>query len=302
MKINFLIIGLIFNLLLNSNIALALPTIKVSSLGPVIKSGNTTIQNISLNFNTESNWQILVVPLENCLKNSYQQEKNIPLDRLSIENNNGQQLNSLEPNKPVIFDSGNETGNINKNYILRCKNSDADYPGIYTGSLQFILVTNSPTEQDIYPVSIEQYPEQKIMADSNTVNLNIKPNNILKKGFVQELELPTRLYVRSNTEWKLILKNYNNNDLINVKFKVLSVPENCRTHYSSDYFEATNSSLVIAKGAPTFTASGKDLETKIIEINYQIKTKTGKILPAGPFQFDFDFSLIPDLNGNKETQ
>ncbi|EKE03775.1 MAG: hypothetical protein ACD_20C00152G0002 [uncultured bacterium] len=292
-KIIFLIIGLIFNLLLNSNIAYAMPNIKVSSLGSVIKSGNTTIQNISLNFITDSSWQILVSPVDACLRNSYYPAKNVSLERLLIENNRGVQLNLPKLNKPVILDSGTETGSINRQYILRYKNSDADYPGLYTGSLQFTLISGSGTEMDIYSLSIEQPVEQKIIAESNIVNLDIKSTNILKKGFMQESELPTKLYVRSNTEWKLVLKKNNYNDFINLKFKVLSVPDNCRTQYNSDYFDLPNGNFVIMEGNPTLDASGKGVEAKMLEINYQIKTKDGQILPAGPFQFDAYYTLMP---------
>lgn len=292
-KIIFLIIGLVFNLLLNSNTAYAITNIKVSSLGPVIKSGNMAIQNISLNFITDLSWQILVSPVDACLRNSYYPAKNVPLDRLLLENNQGLQINLLEPNKPVLLDSGNETGSINRQYILRYKNSDADYPGLYTGSLQFILVSGTGTEMDIYSISFEQPVEQKIMAASNTVNLDIKPTNILKKGFAQESDIPLKLLVRSNTEWKLVLKNNKYNDLINLKFKVLSVPDNCKTKYNSNYFDIPNGDLPIMEGNPTLDVSGKELEAKMIEINYQIKTKDGQIFPAGHFQFDADYALVP---------
>lgn len=277
------------------NTSYASSFLKVTSIGPAIKSGGTTVQNITLNFKENSpDWKILVTALDDSLKNSFNPSKKLSLDNLVIENFNGDHITVNEPNKPYTVGIGTEVGEISKNLVLRYKNNDADYPGTYTGYFQFNIVSSSGTSVNTYNFSIEQPVNQKIYTTNNTINMKIKSENALKKGFKQELDIPSRLYISSNSDWKLILKsNKNINELLDLKFKILSCPSDIKKYFDAEYSNIPSDEFVLMEGGPTIDPTGKILETKAIEINYQINTKENEILPSGDFRFDADYTISP---------
>jgi len=294
-KIIFLIIGFIFNILLNSNIVYALSNIKVSSSGQAINSGNITIQNISLNFSAVSGWKLLVSIPNSFLTNNSHPSKFISVNNLTIEDSQNNKQFILEPGRQIILDNGNISGVFNKEYRLKFLNTNAVDPGNYTGILQFSLISGMENIQYYYPVSFNQPECQKIIINPVQSNINIQPVNTLKKGFSQESSMPTMFYIQANTKWKLVCKKITSNKYLDLKFKILSLPENSHTNYNKDYYDFPDDNFVLVEGEPTLDNTGKNIETKIIEVNYLLKTKNAEILPAGNFMFEINCDVQQNL-------
>gem|GEM_PF-3168924 len=275
---------------LQPNTAFANSNLSVTPAGPAIRLGTNTIQNITINMKTKRNWQLSVVPLSNSFKNITNPASLIPVSQAEIQDNSSSSASQLEFGKPVVIASGNDNNNISKNFIIRIQTPDSYYPGTYTGSVLFTLTSSHGISMQNFDISFDQPTVMDISIPGNEVNIDVIPENSMLNNYSQEAPSPTRLYIRSNKNWKLILTGQNIYNPVTYFFKTLSGSGN-PTLYYSDYTQLSNTSFIIAEGSPTVSSDGKSMEPNIIQINYKLLTDKYSILTAGSYPYNIVFNL-----------
>jgi len=282
----FLLSFFIFNL----NKTYADSDISITSIGPAFNTGNYLIQSVSVDMKAKKNWQLLVVPLSSSLKNISNPSKQIPVSRLEIQDSSGSY--NLELNKPAIIASGNGNNvgrDIIKEFTLKLGCNNVAYPGIYTGILQFMLISGH-TSADIFNLSLSQPEIQDISISPDTMNISVSPDNSMH-GYSQESKTFSRIYIRSNKRWKLILQGQSAANSFIYAFKVVSSQRGSKIYYNSEYTDISNTPVIIAEGEPTVSQDGTSLVSEIIEINYMLKTDNPKALSAGSYPLNTGYYL-----------
>ncbi|MDD3012938.1 MAG: hypothetical protein PHC34_04475 [Candidatus Gastranaerophilales bacterium] len=281
---------IIFSLFWQAKIAFADMDLSVIPTGPAIRTGNTTIQNIKLNLKTKHNWQLLVTPLNNSFINISHPTSQIPVSQAEIQDNDSAKTFQLEFGKPIIIASGNNNDKIDKNCTIRISTPDGYYSGTYTGTLQFTLTSSHGTSVQNFNISFDQPLVQNISILPDNVNINILPEDSSQMNYSQESSPPSKIYIRSNKEWKLVLNSQNNANPLNYYFKVLSSSNNSNLYYS-EYTQLSNTSFILAEGCPTISSDNKNIEPTIIQINYKLSTDKYSVLPAGGYPYNVIYNL-----------
>lgn len=263
--------------------------ISVTAQGTPVKVGNTTVQNISLDLKTKKDWQLMVLIQDDYLRNTSKSASQISAERLEVQDNETQDRFSLKSGKPVIIAADNDSQKLIKSYSLVLNNSDSDYPGIYRGSIHFVLTTSMGTSMDSYVFEFNQPIIQRLSVMPDSVNINVSPDNSMKYGYIQETVNPVKIFVSSNKEWKLVLQGASQDNPLNYGYKVL--PGNYKA-YNLEYTGLSSGSKVIAEGDSTVSADGQGLESKVVEVNYMLKTGESELLPAGSYPFNLKYTLI----------
>jgi hypothetical protein len=265
----------------------------VTKLGSPYNVGNYTAQDVLLSLKAKKNWKLLVTSLNNGLLNTSSPSKQIPVSRMTIQNNSNSNIYPVQYNTPVVIASGCSNENIDVRYSIKISNLDASYPGTYTGNLLFSLVSPCSTDVESLTLSFTQNPLQDISITPNPLNINIDPQNSMLNNYSQESASPVRIYIRSNQKWRLSLKGIDQNNSLNYAFKVLSGPNNSKLYYNSAYTLLPCDNLTIAEGNPTVSSDGNTLDSAVIEINYRLTTSNSSILPAGSYPYNLMFLLSP---------
>ncbi|OGH95767.1 MAG: hypothetical protein A2104_07865 [Candidatus Melainabacteria bacterium GWF2_32_7] len=265
----------------------------ITKLGNPYSIGNDTIQDISLSLKTKKNWKLLVTSLNNGLLNTSSPSNRIPVSRITIQDNSSSNIYPVQYITPVIIESGNNNENIDARYSIKISNSDASYPGTYTGNLLFSLVSSGGTNVENFTLSFTQNPVQDISITPNHLNINVDSQNSLLNNYSQESASPVRIYIRSNQKWKLVLKGIDRNNSLSYAFKVLSGTNNAKLYYNSAYTLLPDSNLTIAEGDPTVFSDGNSLDSVVIEVNYRLTTGNSSIFPAGAYPYNLMYYLSP---------
>jgi len=214
----------------SSNKAYADANLTITQLGAPYNVGNDTVQDISLSLKTKKNWKLSAAALNNYLLNNSYPSSRIPVSKMTIQNGNNSGTYQIEYNKPVIIASGSDNGNINTRCSIKINNSDVYYPGIYTGSLQFTLVSSGGIAVKNFVLSFMQNAIQAISITPNLLNINFDSKKSMLNDYSQESASPIRIYIKSNQKWKLILQGKDQNKTLNYAFKVLSGTNNSKIY------------------------------------------------------------------------
>jgi len=287
---SIVLIAIIFSLFLQFNKVFAGMDLSVMPAGPAIRTGNTTIQNIILDLKTKNHWQLLVTPLNSSFRNISHPASQIPVSQAELQDNDSSNTFTLEFGKPVVVDSGDNNDKIDKNLTLRISTPDGYYPGTYTGTIQFTLISSKGTSVENFSVSFDQPTIQDISILPNEVNINILPENCMQMNYSQESSSPTKIYIRSNKNWKLILNSQKTDNPLNYYFKTLSSSNSSNLYYS-DYTQLSNTNLIVAEGSPTISSDNKNIEPATVQINYKLETDKYSALPAGAYPYNVVYNL-----------
>ena len=281
---------IIFSLFLQAKIGFAGTDLSVVPAGPAIRSGNTTIQNITLHLKTKHHWQLLVTPLSYSFRNISHPVSQIPVSQAEFQDNDSSNTFQFEFGKPVIVASGDNNDKIDKNCTIRISTPEGYYPGTYTGTIQFTLLSSHGTSIQNFDISFDQPVIQDISILPDNVNINMLPENSIQMNCSQESSPPSKIYIRSNRKWKLILKSQNNINPLDYYFKTLSGSNNSNLYYS-DYAKLSNTNFIIAEGGPTISSDSKTIEPTVIQVNYKISTDKYSVLTAGDYPYNVVFNL-----------
>lgn len=270
-------------------------TLQVTKFSNPIKVMNKISQPINLSFAAEGNWKVLVEPLDNQIRNLDNPNYTLPINRLEIAEMSGMPIANLNYGSVLEVKNGNIAGISNLNLALNVISSDADYPGNYVTDVKFTLMNNNNLiAQDVYTFRFTQEDIATIDFSKKMVNLKFDKENILRNNSSQNLPSPFGLYVSSNRDWKLYVRNLTNDNDKSLKYfmRVIGSGDDSMTlNQSSEYIPITDVPVLIASGKSTINQVMNLLEKKMINIDYMVKGPNDTFIPSGSKTKEFEYKL-----------
>lgn len=290
-----LIIINVIGLIIFCSLIASASTIKVEKFSMPVKIPNKISQQIFINFSPEGNWKILVESLESQINNIDNPSHNLPISRLELAEMNGTPITRFDVGKVCELKSGSASGMNNLNLALNAVNFDSDPPGNYIADIKFTLLNdNSVVAEDVFCFRFLQDTIASIDFSRRAVNLKLDKDKILRKNSSQSLPMPVGVYVSSNKNWKLYVRDTATSQNQNLKYfvKVLSAFDSSITcNQSNDYIPLQNIPILLASGKSTINNMSNSLEKKLINIDYMVKGPEDKFIPAGSTSEEFEYRL-----------
>lgn len=287
----------IFYITIISLLFLQMPTlagaIKVERFSSPIKLGNKISQPINLLFSSEGNWKLLVTSLDSRIVNQDNPSYSIPITRLELAELGGNPISNFDFGKIMEIRNGSNTGINNLNLSINVITHEADRPGNYVTEIKFTLLNqNAVVAEDIYSFRFRQEEIASIDFSNKVVNLSLAKDKILQKNASQNLSTPFGLYISSNKDWKLYVRNSNSGDKTFHYFvKVMGGDSSINSIATNEYIPLTQNPILLASGKSTINSAMNCLEKKLINIDYMIKGPEDKFVPAGSRSEEFEYRL-----------
>ena len=270
-------------------------TLQVTKYSQPITIMNKVSQPINLSFAADGNWKVLVEPLDSQIRNLDNPNYTLPINRLELAEMNGTPISNFNYGSVLEVKNGNTPGISNLNLSLNIIRSDADYPGNYVTDVKFTLLNNNNLiAEDVYTLRFTQEDIASIDFSRRMMSLKLDKEKILQKNSSQNLQTPFGLYIASNRNWKLYVRNLSNNQDKSLKYfmKVLGGGDDTMClNQASEYIPITDLPILIASGKSTINTMMNTLEKKIINIDYMVKGPEDTFIPAGSKTEEFEYRL-----------
>ena len=238
--------------------------------------------SVTLQINTDNNWQLYVLLPDNTFRKYDNSSKQIKLSPVILRDCLNSKEFVLEPGKPVQINSSNSKGSFIEEFSLRLDNNECYIPGVYLSNLEFMLVTPSGTVNSINTIAFKVPEILRIKIPDNQIIIDVPTGNVLKEGYINQSIYNSKVYIQSNTPWKLIVDAQNCKQTDNFALKVISASDAVTNLTNSTYINP-DKKTVIAEGPPTFTTDGHELDSKEVTINYAFITDANKIQHSGNY-------------------
>jgi len=269
-------------------------TLKVEKISMPIKISNKISQPINLNFAADSNWRILVEPLDSQIRNLDNPNYNLPITRIELAQMNGAPISVLNIGRPCEVKNGAMSGVNNLNLALNAISFESDHPGNYVADIKFTLLSNnSVVAEDVYSFRFMEDTIASIDFTNKVARLSVDKDKILRKNSSQSLGIPVGIYVCSNKNWKLYMRKPSSTMDNPLKYfvKVLGGDYSINCNQSHEFMPLQESPILLASGKSTINQLANKLDKKLINIDYMIKGPADKFIPAGSRSEDFEYRL-----------
>lgn len=290
-----MLLGIFFYLLQTLAANAQLTTfISINNNLPEIVSENNIEKNILINYKPGSNWKLVLKLVSNGFYNINDPYAVIQPEHIIIRNNKKLSVSQLSLNEGILIDFGNNDEYANSSITLEIRPIENIKPGKYNGIIQFQLSNQDETRYENVHVSFKLPYKQEIYTLPNKVDISVDASNSFKKGFLQESKNVSKILVKSNSNWKLIIRaNKDEESDISHYFKVVSVPYGAKSLCSANYDVIPNNPIAIIEGLPTFSYDGQHLESREIDIIYAFKTSIKSFTPSGNYPINVTYSILP---------
>ena len=269
-------------------------TLQVTKYSQPITVMNKVSQPINLSFVADGNWKILVEPLDSQIRNLDNPSYTLPINRLELAEMNGTPIANFNYGSVLEVKNSNIPGVNNLNLALNMLRSDADYPGNYVTDVKFSLYNNNNLiAEDVYSLRYTQEDIASVEFSRRMMSMKIDKDKVLQKNSKQNLPAPFGLYVSSNRNWKLYVRNLTNDPDKSLKYfmKVMGGGDDTITLNQSEYIPITSVPIMIASGKSTINQMMNNLEKKIINIDYMVQGPENTFIPAGSKTEEFEYRL-----------
>jgi len=269
-------------------------TLKVERFSSPIKLANKISQPINLSFATDGNWKLLVESFDSQIRNQDNPNFSIPITRLELAEVGGMPISSFETGKIIEIKNSNTSGINNINIALNVINKDCDKPGNYVADVKFTLINqNTVVAEDIYSFRFRQEEISSIDFSKRIVNLSMPKDKILQKGSKQNLTTPLGLYISSNKDWKLYIRNLSNSNDKTLSYfvRVLGGDYSVNCNTTNEYVPISETPILLASGKSTTNEMMGCLDKRLISIDYQVKGPDDRLIKAGSRSEDFEYRL-----------
>ena len=266
----------------------------ITPIGPPIQDANNTYQNITISFNIDADWTMSFIALDNALKNTTYPDKSINLSKIRIIDKNTDTEYLPEVGKSIIIKTGTQQGRQNENFQIKILNSKNMYPGTYILPIQFNVDSSKKYLTETFIANFNEPVNQSINIIPSSTTQTVQQSKLLAKNNLIKVTLPTKIFIQSNSNWKLYMKTNSDHKLIKPEFKVLSFSEKVSSNYTSGFYEVKENDMLIAQGASTINESTNALDTQSIDLDFIFLTDENKIIPSNYYPYYLEYRLVED--------
>lgn len=283
-----LFLGVLFTPSVKANV------LKIDKFSMPVKMGNRISQPVNITFAANGKWRLLVQPLENKVCNQDAPNYSIPIQRLELAELGGRVISNFDIGKVMEVRTGVSAGLNSVNVSLNALTYDSDKPGSYTADIKFTLINETGvTSEEIYNFRFTQNEIAKIDFTNKIVNLKLSKDKILQKNSSQNLDTPIGLYVTSNKNWKLYIRDVSNAKNNDLKYfvRVMSGDRTINCRLNNEHILIGTTPILLASGPSTINSSINSLDKKLIHVDYMIRGPTDKFIKAGSTSNEFEYRL-----------
>lgn len=270
-------------------------TIKIDRFSPPINLENRILQPLNINILSEGNWKIQIQPLENRIINQDNPNYSIPITRLELQQQNGIPVTNFNAGKVYEINSFQNNNSNNVNLSISTKYFNNDRPGTYSTDIKVTLIdTNNIPTEEFYNLRFKIDEKASLEFLQKTSFIKLTKEQILRKGSTQNLDNLVGIYVSSNKDWKLYMTKIPNENDDKLKYLLKVIGEDSSINYknNTDYIPIfNNQKILLATGKATFNDSIQNLDKKLINIDYILKTPENEYLQPGNYTSDFEYKL-----------
>ena len=282
-------------LMLYTQVVAQADTLQIEKFSTPIKMANRISQPINVTFASSGRWKLLVETMDPLVRNQENPNYSIPITRVELAELGGRVISNLDVGKILEVKTGIIPGVNSVNIALNALTSEADRAGNYVADLKFTLINldNNTTTEGIYNFRFVEDEIAKIDFSTNVVNLKLDKEKILTKGASQNLLSPVGLYVTSNKDWKLYVRNLSSIKDTNLTYfyRVLGGDSSVNCNLTNDYVLLSDIPVLIASGKSTIDAGMNCLTKKMVNIDYKIKGPEGQFIKAGTKTTQLEYRL-----------